>query len=180
MGFIVNHKVENATHGSLDTFYVRIEMYRIDKIHMKLYTTVKCYTSADGAYKTWLDNRLNDYAGSFLIGNVKWDDEEIDLNELNSFEFSLVKEVDIEQPIYEIQTKTRYVPYFDFDDEGNVVEKEGEEEYEEEVEVGTESVTVKELDLTPIIETSIFEVAYEKVKQEYGRVFGNEYIIDMR
>ena len=178
MGFIVNQKVEHDLHGELNSFYVRIEMYCLDIINMKLCTTVICYTSPNGAKTTHIDSRLNEYTSSKLIATVMWDNKEIDLNDLHYFEFSLAKEVDIEQPVYERQAKTRMGTFFDFDDEGNVIEKEGEEEYEEEVQIGTEVVTVKELDLTPITETSIFDIAYEKVKKEFGNVFGDEHIID--
>ena len=180
MGFIVNHKVDNDIHGELDSFYVRIEMYRIDVINMKLFITVMCYTSKEGAITTHLDSRLTEHTGSKNISDVIFNGNHILLGNLSFFEFSLAKEVDIEQPVYETQTKTRTATLFDFDDDGNVIEKEGEEEYEEEVQIGTEVVTVKELDLTPITETSIFEFAYQKIKEEFGKVFGYESLIDLK
>lgn len=178
MGFVINQKIQHDTFNQLDSFYVRIEMYRLDVLQGKLHLISRAYTDKEGAKKNYSKYQGEPSQGdSCVLGQIDIDGEIIDLNDFNYFEFSLTKEVTIIEDITEEQEVTETETYFDFDDSGEVVEKTKEYTVIKDVKIDEKEVKKMKIDLTSI-NNDFFGHAYELLKQKYGKKFGKENIKD--
>lgn len=179
MGFKVNQLVEHDRYGYLNSFYVRIEMYRFDVVTGKLCITSAAYTNPLGAEKTHskYKGEVSSH-GSFLISQIKYNDDIIDLNDYNYFEFLLTKNVTVVEDVMEEQEVTTNELYFDFDETGDVVEKNVERIVTKNVKVGECNVEKVEIDILPVY-SDFFGHAYKLLKEQYAKTFGSANIEDL-
>jgi hypothetical protein len=176
MGFIIKQPLE-TNQGILTEAYVRIEMYRVDVFNGYLHTTVCMYPSKQGAADSFPE-----YFGesqtkpSQNVGvNITYNDQEMEYP--TYFYFPMTSSVQIEQPVFETTTTTQTSTYYDFDDTGNIVEKTRTEDVVKSVQTGTETIIKYKVDVAQA-EGNVYAFAYNLVKAEYGKIFGNENIVD--
>jgi hypothetical protein len=67
--------------------------------------------------------------------------------------------------------------YYDFNDKGDIVEQTRETEKTKTVQTGTETITKYKISINKN-EGKVYEFAYASVKEEFGKIFGDENIID--
>ena len=105
--------------------------------------------------------------------NIFYNNEEIEYP--TYFEFPMVDEVEIEIPIYEDIIKNKISKYYDFDEHGDIVEKTKEEEFKTTIQIGTQTITKQKINVN---KENVYSFAYNLVKEEFSKIFGNENIID--
>ena len=176
MGFIIKQTLE-TNQGLLKESYVRIEMYRVEVFYGVLHVTVAMYPSKKAAEETvpMYYGEINPNISQVVGVAVVYNGEEIQYP--TYFEFPMTTDVDIEIPKYEQVTETKTSKYYDFDADGNIIEKVREDEVTKTVQVGTETITKQKIDIKKG-EGNVYAFAYDLVKEEFGKIFGNENIID--
>jgi hypothetical protein len=179
MGFIVSQSIYSSTWGELDSFYTRIENYRFDKITGRLDTTVICYTDSEKAKLTYPEFTQDPPPKSYLIGGlIEYNSSSIDMNDYNYFQFYLTSSVEVTEDLFEERWVSESFTYTDFDDDGNLIEIETTTTPElRSIKVGEILVTKIKIDLSPIT-GSIYSYGYQRVMEEYSKIFGSENIIE--
>lgn len=174
MGFIIKQPLE-TNQGLLTEAYVRIEMYRVDMFYGVCHTTIAMYPSKKAAKETFpvyygeVSPNISQVVGVSIIFN----DEEITYP--TYFEFPMVKDEEVEIPIMEETTETKTSTYYDFDEKGDIVEKTREEKIIKLVQKGSNKIIKQKIDIN---KGNVYEFAYDLVKKEFGKIFGDENIID--
>jgi len=175
MGFIVSQSVETFLGATLDSFYVRIENYQLNKIRGFLHATVGFYETPDAAstfFPLYLEDTPNAY-GRVPV-SMSYNGEWMELPTVCSFH--ITESVVVPTIVYSSSFYTEMVDYIDFDGDGNEVISQIEEQIEV---VHSESVDVtKSLITIDSITGSIYDTCYTKVKEVYSEIFGSENIIN--
>lgn len=176
MGFIVKQSLE-TNQGLLTEAYVRIEMYRVDMFYGLLHTTIAMYPSRQAALETFpiyfgeVNPHPSQIVGIDIVHN------ETEMQYPTYFQFPLVKDEEVEVPLFEEITETKTSKYYDFDEDGNIVERERQTEVQKIVQTGTQKIVKQKIDINKN-NGNIYSFAYEQVKKEFGAIFGDENIID--
>ena len=176
MGFIIKQPLE-TNQGLLSEAYARIEMLRIDKFFGLLYATVTLYPSRQAALDTFpvYFGEINPNPSQVVGVSIVYNGEEMEYP--TYFEFPLTAPTEVEVPVFEEIAETKTVKYYDFDEDGNIVEKTKEETKTKTVQTGTEVITKLKIDVNQN-NVNVYSLAYDLVKKEFGEIFGNENIID--
>jgi cobyrinic acid a,c-diamide synthase len=87
----------------------------------------------------------------------------------------MVDPVEIEIPIHEDVVESKTSKYYDFDENGEIVEKTREEETKTTIQTGTQTITKQKININ---KENVYSFAYEEIKKEFGKIFGDENIID--
>jgi hypothetical protein len=181
MGFIVNKNIEESLYGELPSFYVRINSYIIDKVNSELHLTVGLYIS-----KELSDISTSRYYGeqtdvNYMIGGiVKIDEVEFDTNTLLYHRIPIINEVDVVEDIFEDKSIPQFITYYDFNDDGELVEFEKEvEPIVEKVKVDEIIHTKKQMDIQSIMNDGFYSYCYNIVKSKFSEIFGEETIEDL-
>lgn len=176
MGFIIKQPLE-TNQGLLEESYVRIEMYRVEVFYGLLHVTVAMYPSKKAAEETvpMYFGEVNPHPSQVVGVSVVYNDQEIEYP--TYFEFPMVTDVEVEVPVFEEVTETQTSTYYDFDSNGDIVEKTRESQVTNTVETGTQTVTRQKIDIKKG-EGNVYAFAYGLVKKEFGKIFGDENIID--
>jgi cobyrinic acid a,c-diamide synthase len=87
----------------------------------------------------------------------------------------MVDPVEIEIPIYEDVVESKISKYYDFDDNGEIIERTREEETKTTIQTGTQTITKQKINVN---KENVYSFAYDLVKKEFGKIFGDENIID--
>jgi hypothetical protein len=176
MGFVIKQALE-TNQGLLTEAYVRIEMYRVEVYYGILHATVAMYPSRKAAMET-----VPQYFGegnpnpSQVIGvSLVYKGEEMEYP--TYFQFPMAEPVEIEVPRFEEVKEVVTSTYYDFDEDGNIVEKTRETEKTKTVQTGTETITKYKISINKN-EGKVYEFAYASVKEQFGKIFGDENIID--
>ena len=174
MGFIIKQSLE-TNQGLLSEAYARIEMYRVDMFYGLLHTTVALYPSKKAALETFpvYFGEVNPEPSQVIGVSILYNGEEIEYP--SYLEFPLVKDVEVEYPVYENIEEVKVSTYYDFDENGDIVKKEREDKVRKSVRSGTQTVIKQKIDID---KGNIYSYAYEQVKKEFGKIFGDENIID--
>jgi hypothetical protein len=176
MGFIVKQPLE-TNQGLLDEAYVRIEMYRVDMFYGLLHTTIAMYPSRQAALETFpvYFGEVNPHPSQIVGVSIVHKDKEMQYP--TYFEIPLVKDQEIEVPVFEDVLETKTSTYYDFDDNGDIVEKTREDQVTRTVQTGTQTIVKQKIDINKN-NGNIYSFAYEQIKKEFGAIFGDENIID--
>jgi hypothetical protein len=176
MGFIVKQPLE-TNQGLLTEAYVRIEMYRVDMFYGLLHTTIAMYPSRQAALETFpvYFGEVNPHPSQIVGVSIVYNDQEIQYP--TYFEIPLVKDQEIEVPVFEDVLETKTSTYYDFDDNGDIVEKTREDQVTRTVQTGTQTIVKQKIDINKN-NGNIYSFAYEQIKKEFGAIFGDENIID--
>jgi len=176
MGFIIKQPLE-TNQGLLSEAYVRIEKYTVDMFYGTLTATVAMYPSKQAAIETFpvYYGEVNPNPSQVIGVSIIHKEKEIEYPTL--FEIPLIAEVDVEVPYYEDREKIETSTYYDFDETGDIVEKNREVTTTSKVLAGTQVITKPKIDINQN-GGKIYEYAYNLIKEEFGQIFGNENIID--
>lgn len=176
MGFIIKQPIE-TNQGLLSEAYARIEMFRVDKFFGLLHATVAMYPSREAAIDTFpvYFGEVNPNPSQIVGVSIVYNGEEMEYP--THFEFPLAVPVEVEVPFFEDVVETKQSKYYDFDQDGNIVEKMREETKTKTVQAGTKTITKLKIDINQI-NGNVYSTAYDLVKKEFGQIFGDENIID--
>jgi hypothetical protein len=174
MGFIIKQPIE-TNQGLLTEAYARIEMYRVDMFYGLLHATVAMYPSRQIAKDTFpvYFGEVNIHPSQIVGVSIVYNGEEIEYP--TYFELPMVDPVEVEIPIHEDVIESKTSTYYDFDDNGEIVEKTREEETKTTIQTGIQSITKQKININ---KENVYSFAYEEVKKEFGKIFGDENIID--
>jgi hypothetical protein len=174
MGFIIKQPIE-TNQGLLTEAYARIEMYRVDMFYGLLHATVAMYPSRQIAKDTFpvYFGEINTHPSQIVGVGIVYNGEEIEYP--TYFEFPMVDPIEVEIPIHEDVVENKVSKYYDFDDNGEIIEKTREEEIKTTVQTGTQNITKQRININ---KENVYSFAYESVKKEFGKIFGEENIID--
>ena len=174
MGFIIKQPIE-TNQGLLTEAYARIEMYRVDMFYGLLHTTVAMYPSRQAAKDTFpiYFGEKNPYPSQIVGVSIVYNGEEIEYP--TYFEFPMVDPIEVEIPIYEEVVENKVSKYYDFDDEGEIIEKTREEEIKVTVQTGIQTIIKQKININ---KENVYSFAYDLDKKEFGKIFGDENIID--
>jgi hypothetical protein len=174
MGFIIKQPIE-TNQGLLTEAYARIEMYRVDMFYGLLHATVAMYPSRQIAKDTFpvYFGEINIHPSQIVGVSIVYNGEEIEYP--TYFELPMVDPVEVEIPIYEDVVENKVSKYYDFDDNGEIIEKSREEEVKTTAQTGTQSITKQKININ---KENVYSFAYEEIKKEFGKIFGDENIID--
>jgi hypothetical protein len=174
MGFIIKQPIE-TNQGLLTEAYARIEMYRVDMFYGLLHATVAMYPSRQIAKDTFpvYFGEINTHPSQIVGVSIVYNGEEIEYP--TYFELPMVDPVEVEIPIHEDVVESKTSTYYDFDDNGEIVEKTREEEVKTTAQTGTQSITKQKININ---KENVYSFAYEEIKKEFGKIFGEENIID--
>jgi len=180
MGLQLNVDLDTNV-GATKQAYLRLETCRINKVQAQIEFTTSVWVnkeSADKFYRKYLDDPMSNASGLLTREVVYYKDEtdtkglEVTLD--NYFKVPCVKEVEIEEPVYETKKTSKTVPYVSFDENGEEVVKEKVVEKEEQVQVGVNKIKKLLIDYS-LMENPI-AFAYEFLKQELSKHFPSESI----
>jgi hypothetical protein len=175
MGFIVSQSIEELDGLSHDSFYVRIENYQVNKFYGYVGVSVAHYDSYENlkaSNSDYLEDRNT--AGRRLNVSMSYNGEWKHWPMWNTY--PLTQSVMVTQTNYSSSWHPEVVNYIDFDDEGNEITGSREEWFET---VYTSSMEVpKTLINISLITGSVYDYAYNQLKNTYGKIFGSENIID--
>lgn len=176
MGFIIKQPLE-TNQGLLSEAYARIEMFRVDKFFGLLHATIAMYPSRKAAIETFpvYFGEVNPDPSQVVGVSIVYNGKEIEYP--TYFEFPLAVPVEVEIPVFEDVAETKETKYYDFDENGNIVEKVREETKTKTVQTGTQVITKLKIDINQV-DGSVYSKAYDLVKKEFGQIFGDENIID--
>ena len=174
MGFIIKQPIE-TNQGLLTEAYARIEMYRVDMFYGLLHATVAMYPSRQIAKDTFpvYFGEINTHPSQIVGVSIVYNGEEIEYP--TYFELPMVDPVEVEIPIYEDVVENKVSKYYDFDENGEIIEKSREEEVKTTSQTGTQSITKQKININ---KENVYSFAYEEIKKEFGKIFGEENIID--
>jgi hypothetical protein len=174
MGFIIKQPIE-TNQGLLTEAYARIEMYRVDMFYGLLHATVAMYPSRQIAKDTFpvYFGEINVHPSQIVGVSIVYNGEEIEYP--TYFELPMVDPVEVEIPIYEDVIENKVSKYYDFDENGEIIEKSREEEVKTTAQTGTQNITKQKININ---KENVYSFAYEEVKKEFGKIFGEENIID--
>jgi hypothetical protein len=175
MGFIVSQSIETFFGDQLDSFYVRIENYQLDKLRGAVGTTIGHYETPETAalvFPKYAEDTPGPY-GRIPVSmsyNGEWKEYPMWYN------FPVTASVLVTEPFTSSSFHTELVDYIDFDENGDEVVRQREEQFET-ITSGSREVQKTLLDIQ-LITGSIYEYSYAKVKEVYSEMFGSENIID--
>ena len=176
MGFVIKQALE-TNQVLLTEAYVRIEMYRVEVFYGLLHATVAMYPSREAAMETVPEyfGEVNPKPSQVIGVSLVYKGEEIEYP--TYFEFPMIEPVEIEVPLFEEVKEIVTSTYYDFDNKGDIVEQTRETEKIKTVQTGTETITKYKISINKN-EGRVYEFAYASVKEEFGKIFGDENIID--
>ena len=176
MGFVIKQALE-TNQGLLTEAYVRIEMYRVEVFYGLLHATVAMYPSREAAMETVPEyfGEVNPKPSQVIGVSLVYKGEEIEYP--TYFEFPMIEPVEIEVPLFEEVKEIVTSTYYDFDNKGDIVEQTRETEKIKTVQTGTETITKYKISINKN-EGRVYEFAYASVKEEFGKICGDENIID--
>ena len=176
MGFIVSQSIETFEGDHLDSFYVRVEHYQLDKLRGTIGTTVAHYETPEAAtanFPKYLEDTPNPYGRVAVSMSYDGEWKEYPM----WYNFHVTSSVTVTEPFASSSFHTELVDYIDFDDNGEEVVKQREETFET-ITSGSREVQKTLLDLG-LVTGSIYEYSYNNIKQVYSEMFGSENIIDV-
>ena len=175
MGFIVKQPIETFEGDHLEEFYVRIEHYQLDKLRGTIGVSFAHYESTEAAnanFPKYLEDTPNPYGRVPSLMTYKGETKEYPM--WYSFNIHTTQLVTESFPVS--TWNTEIVDYIDFDENGDEIIKQREEQFET---ITTEYRDVQKtlLDIGSIT-GSIYDYSYNKLKEVYSELFGSENIID--
>ena len=182
MGFTITGSLyKTIPHGELNSMYGRVVAYRFDKTLGELFATVCLYKDAKSAKSNQNINYPNDFAESQAV--IGSDLEIVNGEETTSISYPslinipMTSSVDVEIPIFTNHITSQSLNYYDFDENGEVVEKSKWEYYSQSVQIGTQ-IKKQNIINTELVIGNAFPFIYNIVTSKYKEIFGNDNIIN--
>lgn len=182
MALKINREIETINKGVVVAPYFRIQSYHIDKPMGFMVVSGALYVSKEEAdqskfvYHEDITEPLNrPYMPGPIATSITMDGNSLEYPTL--FDIPLSVSETITEDVYETQNLVRTVKYFDFDENGEIVEKTREEPYTDRVKTGTRETVKSRIDLS-VIGSNPYEWAYSQIKPILEGVFGEGNVID--
>lgn len=159
-----------SSQGELDSAYLRIENYRVDKASGYLELTLAMYPTGEHAAngtKAYLEDTIIN-GSKVMSPEIYYKNKKIEYPTF--MQFPLAVSVIVDVPIYE--ERIVQIKYKDFDDDGKVIEK-TKDAYQPVV-VDTKKVTKSKIDIGVILDNNMFEHAYAMVKGKLASDYFDE------
>jgi hypothetical protein len=179
MGFtITGSKFITIPNGEVDSLYGRIDCYSYRRNTGTLDATITLYGSSRGAKS----NELIEYPVNFMDYNIIG----VDIMLSGSMEtityptlinIPITSSVLVNVPIYTNHITSESISYYDFDDNGDVVEKFKWQYYSQSVQIGEQQIEQNILN-TELLNGNVFPYMYNVVTSEYKKLFGEENVIN--
>jgi hypothetical protein len=177
MGFLVTGSQYNTIPwGTLDSMYGRIETYTFYKEEALIRASVCLFTNPKDAKS----NRQIIFDTLPEIPPVIGSDIEFDdtfVTYPTVFEIPLTSSAMVNVPIYTNHITSESMSYYDFDENGNVVEKENWEYTTQSLQTGYELVEMDVVNVEPLT-GNIYPFLYNVITSEFKKIFGEDNIIN--
>jgi hypothetical protein len=180
MGFKLNVELE-TTSGPTSEFYIRIENWKINRSSNLVTFTTTAWLNKEQATnfnRKYADDKSKNAVG--LVGSkvIYYEDElskgeKVDIKNLYSFE--MIKEQEVEIPVYKTKTVQVEVPYISFDEQGDEITLYRTVEEEKKVKVKTVKETKKVIDISVL--DDLTGNSYKVLKEELKKFFPPNKII---
>jgi len=179
MGFRVTHPIETINGKVYDEFYVRIENLIIRKQLGNFTVVVGRYDTEESARNLigdYIEKDTYEPKGQLNVTFEISGSNEMKLHSLD-YNYFITSSVTVTEQTSTVETLYEEVEYIDFDEDGNEIVKTKLEPYEV---THTGSIDVnyskREIENYP---GSLYELGYEKLKETYGKEYGNDNIKDV-
>jgi hypothetical protein len=173
MGFIVNKTISTLTHGTLSSFYVRIDNYHIDKHNGALSVAVGHYPDKESASRIYIEDSGKP---TNRIGvRISYDDvADFDFPPFRVY--SLTESVTVPVQVKKSNWSHELIEYIDFDENGNEIVKE-KREWTEVITYETENQPRTRINLD-LIGSDLYGYTYNKLIADYKITFGASNVIN--
>jgi hypothetical protein len=175
MGFLITGSKFNTSQGEFDCLYGRIDGYSYLRYYGTLNAMVVLYT-LDEKQSGNVEFPIDFLKKSNVVGVELEKDGEV-INYPLSISMPVSSSVMVNVPIYHNHITSQSVNYYDFDDNGDVVEKTKLEYVSQSLIVGTQEVQQNILD-TEVLTGNVFPFMYNVVTEKYKEIFGEQNIIN--
>jgi len=181
MGFILNVDLE-TTSGPTSEFYIRIENWKINRASNLVTFTTTAWLDKEHASnfnRKYADDKSRNAVG--LVGSkVIYYEDELSkgekVNIKNLYTFEMIKEQEVEIPVYKTKTVQVEVPYISFDEQGDEITLYRTVDEEKEVQVNTITETKKVIDLSVL--EDLTGNSYKVLKEELKKFFPSDKILN--
>lgn len=179
MGFtITGSKFITVPYGELECLYGRIDSYRYERNSGNVVATVALYKDTKAAKSNQLIEYPVNFSSYGIIGvelGISGSEEKITYPTL--INIPLTSSADVEIPIYTNHITSESISYYDFDDNGDVVEQFKWEYYSQSVQIASETKQQDVLN-TEVLTGNIFPYMYNIVTSKFKGIFGQENVIN--
>ena len=164
--------ISNPTSASYDDFYVRIDLYHVEKNVGNLRCIVGHYEDKDAAERM-SPLYIEDYESAEASGYISYPishGENVEIDNPHGLNFPLTSSEVVEVITYSSSYEDQLVDYIDYDDDGNEIVVQRSESIEV-LHSSSANVSKSRIDLD-IITGSVYDYSYSKVKDYYVNIFG--------
>lgn len=174
MGLVLNVDLE-TNQGPSKEVYVRIDNWKINRTTSDIVFTTTTWLDrsyGDAFLREYYDEPMKNSIGLVSSKVVYYPTDEsdgIEVNLENLHRLPMVREKDVEFPIYETKKVTKEVPYVSFDEEGEEITLYRTVTQEEQVQVGVDVQTKQVIDHTVL--NNLEDYCYGELKLYYQQFF---------
>lgn len=177
MALNITGSITDGLGNTHENFYTRIDFYRVEKSLGHLCCNVGTYTSQESAsvmFPTYQEDYAQSDASGFISGpltngSFTWTPSQL--------RFNLTSSEVVEVITYSSSYDDHIVDYIDYDDDGNEITVQRTESLEV-LHSSSQDVSKSRIDLDQIT-GSVYEYAYNEVKNYYINIFGAANVQDV-
>lgn len=178
MGFIVSQSIETY-QGIYDSLYFRIENWFVSKTAGIFGASVVGYPNKEIAAEeaNYWGSGI-DYSSQAIPTLISYNDNDLEYPTSIQIPLNSVHVIDV--PIYEYEVVSQSIDYEYYAEPGNSASLVSESVltyFTQSTMVGTELQSRSLADIS-VMTGSMYTIAYNAFKEEYGKIFGSENIID--
>ena len=178
MGFLVTGSQYNTIPwGTLDSMYGRIETYTFYKQEGLIRASVCLFTTPKSAKSNQhiIFSESPNINGDVVGVNIEFDDTTVTYPTV--FDIPLTSSAMVTIPTYIDNVTSESISYYDFDENGEVVEKLKWEYHTQSLEVGTQTLEMDIVNVEPLT-GNIYPFLYNVITSEFKQIFGEDNIIN--
>jgi hypothetical protein len=178
MGFLVTGSQYNTIPwGTLDSMYGRIEWYSFSKQAATIQACVTLFTNAKSAKSNQqiIFSENPNIHGDVVATTLEFNDTTVTYP--TSFTIPLTSSAMVRVPTYTNHITSESMSYYDFDDNGDVVEKVKWEYTSQSLETGYNMIEMDVVDVEQL-STNIYPFMYNIITSEFKQIFGEDNIIN--
>jgi len=177
MALNITGSITDRLGNTHENFYTRIDFYHVEKSLGHLCCNVGTYTSQEAAsvmFPTYQEDYVESDSSGFIPGpltngSFTWTPSHL--------RFNLTSSEVVEVITYSSSYDNQLVDYLDYDDDGNEITVQRTESLET-LHSSSQEVTKSRIDLNQIT-GSVYEYAYNEVKNYYISIFGEANVQDI-
>ena len=174
MGIIIDSEIE-TNQGPTNKLYFRIDSWKVNRTVGDItYTTTSWLNKdhGDNFVKNFYDEALRSAIGlvsSRLVYYKSPKSKGKEINIDNLYKIPMYRVVEIDEPVFSIESITKEAPYVSFDENGDEVTLYKTITHQEQIQSGTKKVTKKLMDYSVI--NRLEEFCYEHLAKELEMYF---------